>query len=144
MLRLFILIFKNESPSFCINLCLCFQLLRIYSSEIHCIYLVKLFSRGFASHCTFSWIEHYYFEKFDVSDLCDPVEYTLNSQPSSQMASLLSEQFEYMLSQLGDGLLKDLIILDMLGQEKGLKRHFQTRNNWASLCLLIELLGSSD
>lgn len=83
-------------------------------------------------------------KKFDVSDLCDPVEYTLNSQPSSQMASLLSEQFEYMLSQLGDGLLKDLIILDMLGQEKGLKRHFQTRNNWASLCLLIELLGSSD
>lgn len=84
-------------------------------------------------------------KKFDVSDLCDPVEYTLNSQPSSQMASLLSEQFEYMLSQLSHGLLKeDLIILDILGQEKEFERHFQTQNTCASLRLLTELLGCSD
>lgn len=58
------------------------------------------------------------------------------------MAALLSKQLEYMLSQLRHGLLKDLMLLDMLGQEKELQRHFEHITTVPASAFLLDCLGA--
>lgn len=58
------------------------------------------------------------------------------------MAALLSEQFEYMLSQLRHGLLKDLTLLATLAQGKELQRHLKHVTSVPASAFLLNCMGA--